>query len=112
MSSTKYAQLEKELLPYKKLMASASDAILDQEVTKYPIFVAHQHDVEIGVSLVEDTTFGPWKLQASSLEEFVSKQVIENEKVDSFRTVFKSPDKFFCVFVLSDLGAKFIFVPR
>lgn len=93
-------------------MASASDAIIDQEVTKYPIFVVHQHDLEIGVSLLKEEVISQWKIQASSLEEFVSKQIIEQNKVDSFRTVYKSPDKFFCLFVISELGAKFIFIPR
>lgn len=91
-------------------MASAS--ILDQEITKYPIFVVHQHNVEIGIPLTPDDHEGIWKIHASSLEEFVSKQVIEQNKVDSFRTIFKSPDKFFCLFVLSELGAKFVFLPR
>ena len=112
MSTSKYLQLEKELLPYRKIMSMASDSIIDQEITKYPIFVVHQHTVEIGVSLTSDDNVGPWKVQASSLEEFVSKQLIESNKVDSFRTIYKAPDKFFCVFVLSELGAKFIFIPR
>ncbi len=93
-------------------MAKASDSIIDQEVTKYPIFVLHQHDLEIGIPLTAEDDTNPWKLQASSLEEFVSKQIIEPKKVDSFRTIYKSPEKFFCLFVISELGAKFIFIPR
>ena len=94
-------------------MAVASDSIIDQEITKYPIFVAHQHDVSIGVPLTnDDEQSTPWQIQASSLEEFVSKQIIEQNKVDSFRTIYKSPEKFFCLFVLSEMGAQFIFIPR
>lgn len=93
-------------------MGKASDSIIDQEITKYPIFVVHQHTVEIGVSLTPDRPDGQWKIQASSLEEMVSKQIVEQNKVDSFRTIYKAPDKFFCLFVLSELGAKFIFIPR
>lgn len=113
MSTSKYIQLEKELLPYKKIMGKTSDTIIDQEVTKYPIFVIHQHDVAIGVPITpEDTEPGQWRIQASSLEEFVSKQIIEPKKVDSFRTIYKNSDKFLCLFILSDLGAKFVFLPR
>ena len=39
-------------------------------------------------------------------------QIIESNKIDSFRTIYKKPDDFFCVFVVSELGAKFIFLPR
>ena len=93
-------------------MNQALESILDQEVTKYPIFVIHQHDLELGVPLLEEGQLSKWRIQASSLEEFVSKQIIEQNKVDSFRTIYKSSEKFFCLFVLSELGAKFIFLPR
>lgn len=112
MNTSKYIQLEKELTPYKKVMGIASDSIIDQEITKYPIFVIHQHTVEIGVSLTKEAVNNKWNIQATSLEELVSKQIIEQNKIDSFRTIYKSPDKFFCLFVLSELGAKFIFIPR
>lgn len=93
-------------------MAKASDSIIDQEVSKYPIFVVHQHEVEIGIPLSEHLEIGNWNLHASSLEEFVSKQIIQEEKVDEFRKVYKDPQEFFCLFVLSELGANFIFLPR
>ena len=112
MSTTKYLQLEKELSPYKNMMKEVTQSILDQEITKYPIFVVHQHDLEIGVTLTDESYPGVWKIQASSLEEFVSKQLIEENKIDSFRTIYKNPNKFFCLFVISELGAKFIFLPQ
>ena len=105
-------QLEDELIPFKRMMAQASDTIIDQEVSKYPIFVVHQHEVEIGVALVVASDANTWNVQASSLEEFVSKQIVETEKVDSFIEVYKDPKDFFCLFVLSELGANFIFLPR
>ena len=91
-------------------MAKASEAIIDQEVTKYPIFVLHQHDFEVGIPLTPEESI--WKVHASSLEEFVSKQIIEPKKIDSFRTIYKKPEEFFCIFVISEIGAKFIFIPR
>ncbi len=113
MSTTKFIQLEEELRDFTLTMSKAQDAILDQEVSKYPIFVVHQHEVEIGVQLVDGAKMGlTWSIHASSLEEFVSKQIIEEHKVDSFKTIYKSTDHFFCCFVLSELGANFIFLPK
>ena len=88
-SSSAYKNLASEIQPYKALLAKASDSILDQEITKYPIFVLHQHDIEVGIPITKDDSL--WKIHASSLEEFVSKQIIEQNKIDSFRTIFKSP---------------------
>jgi hypothetical protein len=112
VASQKYSQLEKELAPYKSLMAKATDAILDQEVTKYPILVVHQHNVEIGIPLIPEDQKSIWQIQASSLEEFVSKQIIDKKKIDSFTTIYKNPENHFCLFVLSELGAQFIFLAR
>lgn len=113
MSTTKYIQLEEELRDFSATMNKAQNAILDQEVSKYPIFVVHQHEVEIGVKLVNGEDLGlTWSIHASSLEEFVSKQIIEEHKVDSFKTIYKSTDLYFCCFVLSELGANFVFLPK
>ena len=94
------------------MMSNVADRILDQDVSKYPIFVVHQHIVEVGIPLFEEDKPGKWFINASSLEEFVSKQLIEENKLDSFRTVYKDPNKYLCLFVLSELGANFIFLPR
>ena len=50
MSQTdRFLELEKELSPYKKILAQASDVILDEGVSKYPIFVIHQQEMDMGV---------------------------------------------------------------
>ena len=109
----KYKLLEGELLPYVKLLGKFADTILNQDVSEYPIFVAHQHTMEIGLPLIDrEQTEGNWSLNASTLEEFAAKQVIEAEKVDEFKAVYKDPEEFVCLFVLSELGATFIFLPR
>ena len=113
MNTTKYIQLEEEMEDYKAILAKATESIMDQDISKYPIFVAHQQEIEIGVSIVDsDKSGGLWSFNASTLEEFVAKQIIEMEKVNSFIDVYKDPSKFFCLFVLSELGANFIFLPR
>ena len=75
MSKTgKFLQLENELEPYKILMSKAMDSIMDQEISSYPIFVVHQHEVELGVPIVDkENVTGIWSINASSLEEFVYK---------------------------------------
>lgn len=114
MSTLKFIELEEQMEQYKRLLAQASDSILDGEVSKYPIFVAHQQEVDIGVLLVEAAPEKEqnWSIHASTLEEFASKQIISMEKAQDFIKVFKDPRDHFCIFVLSELGANFIFIPR
>ncbi len=110
----KYKEIELALVPYKKMMAGATDTILDNEVTDYPIFVAHQVSaVDIGLPLVDKTARPEaWSINASSLEEFATKQLISPEKVDDFQQIYKDPKSYLCVFIIHKIGATFVFIPR
>lgn len=108
-----FRAIEKALGPYLPLMEQAADTILDQDVSTYPIFIIHQLNVEIGVVLVsKEEGKAEWSIHASTLEELVTKQVIQMDKVDNFRQVYKDPRENLCLFTLSEMGATFIFLPR
>ena len=108
-----FKALEKELLSYKKVIAKAAEVILDQDVSEFPIFVVHQNLVDIGINIVDmDSTKGNWSVNASTLEEFVTKQIIAPEKIEDFKLLHKSHEAELCLFVLSELGANFIFLPK
>jgi hypothetical protein len=109
----KYIQLKSELNIYRDILSRSTDAILDGDVSKYPILVVHKQEIDIGVPIIEDPEgIGIWNVHISSLEEFVTKQLIEMDKVDEFIRIYKEPTSHFCLFVISELGAQFIFMPR
>ena len=108
-----YKQLEKELAGYKKILSQAAEVIHDQDVSKFPIFVIHQNIVDIGINIVEQAEGkGNWSVNASTLEEFVTKQIIAEEKVEDFQSLYRSHHDDLCLFALSELGANFIFLPK
>ena len=72
----------------------------------------HLEAVEVGIPLNTDNIEGRWKVNASTLEEFVAKQIVLPEKVDNFKSVYKDPAKFLCLFVTDKSGATFVFIPR
>ena len=112
-SAEEFLQLEKELDIYRKMLTDASKVIRDKDVSDYPIFVAHQQKVEIGMVIYDkDQNAGSkWTINAATLEEFVSKQIIHPDKIEEFKNNYKDPDEFVCVFALSTLGAQFLFLP-
>ncbi len=111
--SALFLQLEKELKPYIEVMGKAADTIMDKDISKYPILVVHQQELELGVMVVKkNPKKESWNIQASTLEEFAMKQLIESDKIEDFQAIFKKPKDFLCLFVVSELGAKFIFMPR
>ncbi len=112
-AEVKFKQLEQEIEPYKAILAKASDTILEQDVSMYPIFVVHQQTIEVGIPIaVPNEQKGKWSINASTLEEFVAKQLIQAEKLENFKKIYKNPESFLCLFILSDLGATFAFIPR
>lgn len=109
--TVKLFQLEETLKPYKQVLGKAADAVLNENVSKYPIFVVHQQLVEVGIPIINDEKT-KWSIHISSLEEFVTKNLVATEKIDDFKKIYKNPEVFLCLFVLSDIGATFIFLPR
>ncbi|HRO09822.1 MAG TPA: hypothetical protein PK611_03675 [Saprospiraceae bacterium] len=107
-----FIALEKQLKPYKKILGQAADVILDQHVSKYPIFVVHQQEIAVGIQLIEADKNLPWSVNASTLEEFVTKNIIFMEKSQDFIAGYKNPETNLCLFVLSELGAQFIYMQR
>lgn len=110
---SQYQQLERELAVYGGILGKAADTIVEKEVSEYPVFAVHQQIFDVGIPLIErEKTNGNWSVNASSLEEFVTKQIIQPDRVESFQEAFKPVETHVCLFVLSELGANFIFYPR
>lgn len=107
------AALQQDLQVLKKPLGQAADTIVDEGVSKYPIFVVHQQEVSIGLPLIPASPESHfWAAHASTLEEFVTKNIIGEERVEEFKKVFKPVQEQLCLFVLSQIGATFIFLPR
>jgi len=114
MDSASVLRFQEEVRPYLKMLREASRTIIDQEVSNHPIFVFHTDDLELGIELANtEKISGKWSVNASILEEFVAKRLIEDAKIEAFKKSYKDPDAFFCLFVVAaDQSAQFIFVPQ
>lgn len=111
--SKQYNELQNALAPYKEIMRKASDAVLDQEISKYPIFIVHQFEsVELGIPIVKmpESENPAYAVHISTLEEFTTKKIIDIARVDRFRQVYKDPKEHFCLFLFKNEGANFVFL--
>ncbi len=105
--------LERELKPYMEVFQKATDTILDQEVSDYPIMVVHQEEVVVGLPVVDRKKVdGNWSVNASTLEEFMMKKLITEEKFESFKSLYENHPEHVCLFLLSEFGANFVFLKR
>ena len=74
----KYQQLKNDLIPFSSVMNKASETLLDEGISKYPIFIVSQLDIELGIPLVQrNPSNNKWSLNLSTLEELATKKIIQ-----------------------------------
>lgn len=104
--------LEKDLELYRESIREVSTEIMVEGLSAWPIFIAHQHKVDLGELILDkDELNTNWSIHASTLEEFIEKGIIHPEKKDRFIKHFKRPEDFMCLFVIVPEGANFVFYP-
>ncbi|WP_316801699.1 hypothetical protein [Pedobacter nototheniae] len=104
--------LEKDLEFYSESIKEVAIEIMVEGISAHPIFIAHQHQVNIGeVILNKEELNTDWTIQASTLEEFVEKGIINKERKESFLKTYKKPENFMCLFVVVPEGANFVYYP-
>lgn len=104
--------LETDLKFFNDSIKEISVEIMVEGLTKYPIFIAHQHEVALGEVIFDRHEMNTdWTIQASTLEEFMERNVIKKELKQRFIDTYKNPNKFMCVFVIVPEGANFVFFP-
>jgi hypothetical protein len=104
--------LERDLKVYNDAIREVAVEIIVEGLSKYPIFIAHQHDLKLGeVILDRHELNSDWTIHASTLEEFVERGVIKPELKERFIASYKSPKNHMCVFVVVPEGANFVYYP-
>ena len=104
--------LKRDLDGYKDTLKQVALDIRVEGLSEQPIFIAHQHEVSIGEIILDRKELGTeWTIQASTLEEFLSRGIIQESKKDVFLYSYKNPDEFACIFVVVPEGANFVFIP-
>ncbi|MEX8547586.1 MAG: hypothetical protein V5804_08300 [Mucilaginibacter sp.] len=104
--------LEVDLKYFNDSIKEVAIEIMVEGLSKYPVFIAHQHEVKLGEVIFDRHEMNTdWTIQASTLEEFMERGVIKKELRQRFIDTYKNPDKFMCVFVIVPEGANFVFFP-
>lgn len=104
--------LEKDLEFYAESIKEVAVEIIVEGISSYPIFIAHQHEVSIGEVILNRAELNTdWTIQASTLEEFIEKGIINREKKELFLKSYKKPEDFMCIFVVVPEGANFVYYP-
>lgn len=93
-------------------LKEASYQIRSKNESPFPIFVMSKLDVSLGVPYLLASDFNTsFHYSISSLEEFVTRELIASEAEVFFRENYKDPDEFCCLFVIEGEFAGFIYIP-
>jgi len=104
--------LERDLKEFNDALHEVAVEIIVEGLSKYPIFVAHQHELKLGEVILDRNELNTdWTIHASTLEEFVERGVIKPALKDRFIATYKSPKDYMCVFVVVPEGANFVYYP-
>src|SRR6202012_3961237 len=104
--------LKKDLKLYKESKHEVAVQIMVEGLSRYPIFIAHQHEVKLGEPILDRYDLNTeWSVHASTLEEFEENNVIKKELEARFLKSYKNPNEFMCLFVVVPEGANFVYYP-
>ena len=104
--------LERDLKFFQDSIREVAMEIRVEGLSDYPIFVAHQHELQLGELILDRIELNSeWSIHASTLEEFLERGIVKKELKQRFEDTYKDPDKYICVFVITPEGANFVFVP-
>ena len=94
-------------------LKEASYQIRKRGFSEYPIFAIAKYDeIPIGQVLVDkNEVASTWNYNASYLDEFVQRGIVDPDKEDAFKKAYRDPDEFCCLFVADGAFTRFLYIP-
>lgn len=104
--------ITKDFVVVSNTLKEAAYQLRVRKISEYPIFAIAKYDLEVGQLLIgKDEAALNWNYYFSFAEEFVQRNLIEEDKLEAFIQAYKSADEFCCLFVVDDEFVNFVFIP-
>ena len=104
--------ISKDFVIVSETLKEASYQVRDRGFSEYPIFPISKDDIPLGQLLISKREVATdWNYHITYIDEFLQLNIIEKEKVDEFKKVYKDPDEFCCLFVIDGEFTRFVFIP-
>ena len=98
---------------YRVLMQEAFDGVINEDVSRYPVFIFHRQEMNLGISIVDRDLYTlDWSVNISTLEEFYIKGIVTIEQVEEIKAKIIGNPPQFCCMVLAEGRGSLIFVNR
>lgn len=109
-----YQSLHADLEICRDYIRQIASGMIKGGVSKYPIFVAMrgEMDIDLGLPIINRADFEiSWNVNASHLEDFVNRKLVNSEKINDFVKAYRNPEEFMCIFVAEETAMSFVFMP-
>ena len=104
--------ITKDFVIVSETLKEASYQVRDRGFSDYPIFPISKEDIPIGQLLIaRQEAATDWNYRITYIDEFIQLNLIEKDKVEEFKRVYKDPDEFCCLFVVDGIFTRFMFIP-
>jgi hypothetical protein len=102
-----------EINHYHDLMKEAFEGVINEEVSRYPVFIFHQQEVNVGIPIADrHVIVGDWSVNISTLEEFYIKGLVTIEQVEEIKSKITGNPPQYCCLVLAGEKGSLIFLGR
>lgn len=104
--------ISKDFVVVSDTLKEASYQIRKRGFSDYPIFPIAKNEIPVGQLLVaKEEMATTWNYNASYLDEFIQRGLVDKDKIETFKQAFKDPDEFCCLFVVDLDFTRFTFIP-
>lgn len=104
--------ITKDFVIVSETLKEASYQVRDRGFSDYPIFPISKEEIPIGqLLLAREDVATVWNYRITFIDEFVQLNLIEKDKIEEFKKVYKDPDEFCCLFVVDGDFTRFMFIP-
>jgi len=112
MNEHELAQLQRDFDRVAVQLRKLAFEVLEQEVSKYPLFVASKQPVGIGIPAIRREDYRlQWAFNVSIAEELVRKSVIPKERFELFKAAYEQPTHVAMILLVGGKDASFVKIP-
>ncbi len=102
--------LQTDLKLLSDSLKEISAEIMEAGLTKYPIFLAHRHLLNIGEMVFDKNELDlEWSINVCTIDDLQEKKILPPEKLPTFIKNFKNPELYACVWAIEPEGVNVVF---
>jgi len=104
--------ITKDFVIVAENLREASYQVRNRGYSDFPIFPISKSGQQIGQLLyAKNEVDTDWNYFITYLDEFIQRKLIEKNKVEEFKKIYKDPDEFCCLFVMDKDFNNIVFIP-